>query len=340
MLPAGEIVLIFVLSLLMLTDLIGNTLVVIVVLRSRSLRTPMNFLLVNLAIADMMVAIFMSPRHIFLPAFTHPEGYTGDIVCKLLTGGNLMWVGGAASSFCLVAVAIERYYAILYPHLDKGRVTRSRLKVIILVCWLYAFVVDIPPFLVIFYNHDRRFCTEYWPNISLARAYTIMMFNLDFALPVVLMGALYSRVVYRLWFRQNNDTSHAQLAVARSRKKVTMMVLIVTVIFGLCWMPVLTLYMLSYHLPNDFEYASTIHNAAVVFICINSSINPFIYTFKMGGFGRELKKLLRLNKHHGLRIKVQGFTGDSHILSTTKVTPLEVRTPTCVDLQSVSDADH
>ncbi|EDO48507.1 predicted protein [Nematostella vectensis] len=149
---------------------------------ARSLRTPMNFLLVNLAIADMMVAIFMSPRHIFLPAFTHPEGYTGDIVCKLLTGGNLMWV-------------------------------------IILVCWLYAFVVDIPPFLVIFYNHDRRFCTEYWPNISLARAYTIMMFNLDFALPVVLMGALYSRVVYRLWFRQNNDTSHAQLAVARSRKK-------------------------------------------------------------------------------------------------------------------------
>jgi hypothetical protein len=89
----------------------------------------MNYILVNLAIADMMVALFMAPRHIFLRAFTHPSGETGDYLCKFLTGGNFMWVGGAASSFCLVAIAVERYYAIVYPHLEKGRITRKKLKV-------------------------------------------------------------------------------------------------------------------------------------------------------------------------------------------------------------------
>lgn len=89
----------------------------------------MNYILVNLAIADMMVALFMAPRHIFLGAFTHPNGETGDYICKFLTGGNFMWVGGAASSFCLIAIAFERYYAILYPHVEKGRITRKKLKV-------------------------------------------------------------------------------------------------------------------------------------------------------------------------------------------------------------------
>lgn len=44
------------------TDLIGNTLVILTVIKTRSMRTPMNYLLVNLAIADMTVAVFIAPR--------------------------------------------------------------------------------------------------------------------------------------------------------------------------------------------------------------------------------------------------------------------------------------
>ncbi|KAK3698823.1 hypothetical protein QZH41_004954 [Actinostola sp. cb2023] len=283
----------------------------------------MNYILVNLAIADMMVAVFMAPRHIFLSAFQHTGGDIGDYVCKFITGGNFMWVGGAASSFCLVAIAVERYYAIVYPHLEKGRITRKKLKGIVIACWAYAVMVDIPPFLVINFNEQRQFCTEYWPNISLARAYTVLMFCLDFAVPVLLMGMLYTKVVYNLWFRRNNQpTASAQVAVIKSRKKVTKMVLIVTAIYGFCWMPVLTLYMLSYHLPSQFEYASIIHNTAVVFICINSSINPFIYSFQMRGFKAAIKRLFSFGRSRLEDIRNRGQFGTS----TTKI--LEARVPT------------
>lgn len=148
------------------------------------------------------------------------------------------------------------------------------------------------------------------------------MFNLDFAVPVLIMGALYVKVIYTLWFRrQTNPTESAQLAVVKSRKKVTKMVLIVTVIYGLCWMPVLTLYMLSYHLPNQFQYASIIHNAAVVFICINSSINPFIYSFKMRGFKAEIKKLFSFGK------KQTSQSDESR--TSTAVEAIRSRRPTC-----------
>ncbi|XP_031557855.1 neuropeptide FF receptor 2-like [Actinia tenebrosa] len=328
----GESILIAVLTLLMITDLVGNTLVCIVVLCNRSLKTPMNYILVNLAVADMMVALFMAPRHIFLSAFTHPSGETGDYVCKFLTGGNFMWVGGAASSFCLVAIAVERYYAIVYPHMEKGRITRKKLKIIIISCWVYAVIVDIPPFLVINFNPKRHFCTEYWPHVTLAKAYTVLMFNLDFAVPVLLMGILYSKVVYNLWFQRQNVADITQTAVLSSRKKVTKMVLIVTVIYGMSWMPVLTLYMLSYHLPSQFKYASIIHNAAVVFICVNSSINPFIYSFQMRGFKSEIKRLFNFRKVTMVQ-DIRGMNTSTHYGTTS--TFLKTRMTNMTSLTSI-----
>ena len=98
-------------------------------------RTPMNFLLLNLAVADIMVALFITPRFILSHFFKHPDGRTGTLFCKLLTGGNLTWTGGAASVFTLVAIAFERYYAVMYPYGNKGKLTFNKLKV--LFCLVY-----------------------------------------------------------------------------------------------------------------------------------------------------------------------------------------------------------
>ena len=55
-------------------------------------RIPINFLLVNLAVSDIMIAIFLAPEYIFSLMFTHPDGVTGTVLCRLLTGGNFAWV--------------------------------------------------------------------------------------------------------------------------------------------------------------------------------------------------------------------------------------------------------
>lgn len=56
-LTVGFIIMIF-------TDLIGNTLVILTVFKTPAMRTPMNYLLVNLAVADITVAIFIAPRYL------------------------------------------------------------------------------------------------------------------------------------------------------------------------------------------------------------------------------------------------------------------------------------
>ena len=92
-------------------------------------RTPVNFLLMNLAIADMAVAVFFAPRYLFIHSITHPEGAAGLLLCKLLTSGNLAWVGASSSVVTLVSIAFERYYAVLRPHGTKGKLTKNKVKV-------------------------------------------------------------------------------------------------------------------------------------------------------------------------------------------------------------------
>lgn len=89
----------------------------------------MNYLLVNLAVADILYAVFVTPRVFFKLTLTHPDGVTGTVLCKLLTDGNVAVVGGSSSVVTLVVIAVERYYAIMYPRGDKGKLTRCKLKV-------------------------------------------------------------------------------------------------------------------------------------------------------------------------------------------------------------------
>ena len=70
----------------------------------------------NLAVADMTMGIFLAPQYIFIHTFTHPDGVTGNVLCKLLTSGTSGWVGACASVFSLVVIAFERYYAVVHPH--------------------------------------------------------------------------------------------------------------------------------------------------------------------------------------------------------------------------------
>jgi hypothetical protein len=285
---AAQVALTVAFSLIVLTDIIGNTMVVLVLLTNKSTRTPMNFLLVNLAIADMMVAIFIAPRFIFMNSFVHPDGITGTWVCKLFTGGNISWTAGACSVFTLVAIAFERYFAVMFPHSEKGKMTIRKLKIIIFSCWIGAIILNIPLYATIYYEKTNNFCFEYWPDAWLPVAYASTWWAAAGAFPICTMTVLYSRVIYRLWGQNGDRSNTSQQAVLKYRKKVTKMMLTVSFVYVICWVPILTTYMLSYTHPN-FNYGDVIHISSMVLSNLNSTVNPFIYVFQ----NERFRKLLR-----------------------------------------------
>ena len=94
--------------IIVLMDLVGNTLVVLVIRLTKTMRTPMNMLLLNLAVADMVVAVFVAIQFVIGPTFEHPSGTTGLWLCKFITGGTITWSAAAVSVGNLVAISIER----------------------------------------------------------------------------------------------------------------------------------------------------------------------------------------------------------------------------------------
>lgn len=287
--PSARAALTATFSLFVTACVVGNSLVILVLLREKSSRTPMNFLLVNLAVADMLVGIFIAPRFVFLDTFTHPHGTSGTWLCKIITGGNITWTAGACSVFTLVAIAFERYYAIMYPYSDRGKMTIKKLNIIITACWFGAIVLNIPLYLTIYFDEKKDFCFEYWPQKWLPVAYATVWWTAAGVFPIFSMSLLYSRVIYHLWNQTEEHSSSTQLALLRYRKKVTKMMVTVSVVYAICWIPILTTYMLSYAHPN-FNYGDVTHISSMVLTCLNSTINPFIYTFHKQKFRKMLKK--------------------------------------------------
>ena len=83
----------------------------------------------NLAVADALYATFVTPDIFLKVISTYPGGMPGTVLCKLLTSGTVVWIAALSSVVTLVAIAAERYYAIIDPVGNMGKLTKSKLKV-------------------------------------------------------------------------------------------------------------------------------------------------------------------------------------------------------------------
>ncbi|KAL9958279.1 hypothetical protein ACROYT_G035276 [Oculina patagonica] len=311
---AAAVAITTVLSILVIVDIVGNCLVCATIRKNRDMRTPMNYLLVNLAIADILYATFITPKIVMSVNLSHPEGVYGAIICKLLTGGSIAWIGAFSSIPTLAAIAIERYYAVIYPYSNKGKLTTRKLKVIIPGIWIFSVTFLIPIFLVM--KVKGGFCVDSWPEPWMVKAYHLAVDVLVF-LPLTLMVVLYSRVVYTLWLKRSdeNQLNHQQIGVARVRKRVTLMVVTVSIIFGVSWGTMQVLYFLFYFASYTLGPVTiAVTNTMVLF---NSAVNPFVYALLNQQFRRKMKRMIYCSKSSAPRVQSDQDTQDTDRTTNT-----------------------
>lgn len=281
-------------SLLSLTDFVGNLLVCMIILqrkRFRFRRSTLDHLFLNLATADMLVAVFAIPRYVLHYTFVHPRGVAGDFLCRFVTGGNFMWMAGTASVFSLVAIAFERRHVVSRPYCFIQNLSKAKLKLLVLLSWLCALLLNFPLFFIMSYDEETDFCIERWPNPLLPKLYGILWFVAVGALPVSLMAILYSKVVYQLWVKRSRTLGANRQAVLIPRRKATKMAITLTIIYSICWLPNLILYILVFNI-SESVYGSPLYRWTVVLTCLNSAVNPFVYTLQSRRFRASVKRAL------------------------------------------------
>ena len=117
--------------LFLLIGFIGNVLVIRIVHKTREMHTPTNYLLVSMAVSD-IVTILMWPLYFFV---------YWKFFCKLI---ELVQVCIMISCITMTVLAVERYYAIMKPLRNGQRLREDNIKKAIACIWVASVVKCLP----------------------------------------------------------------------------------------------------------------------------------------------------------------------------------------------------
>ena len=185
------------LVILPMWTILGNSIVIICVYKDKSLHNLTNYLIVNLAIADLMVAALAMPFHIYVSV--SEKWSLGDTFCDIsLTIDSCTAI---VSKFTLVAISVDRYIAVLKPltyrSLQINYRPINKFSLIAFFLWLFALSVAMPFVFGINKVPERvtTICTFYNSQ------YTILSSIFTFWLPSLLLVIMYWKIIHSIRLR-------------------------------------------------------------------------------------------------------------------------------------------
>lgn len=117
----------------------GNSIVIYLIARYKRMRSVTNLFLLNCALGDLLMALlcipFTSISNLLLDSWIF-----GLFMCHLITYAQAVSV--FVSAYTLVAIAVDRYIAIIYPL--RPRMTRRHGLQLIGLIWLVALLTPLP----------------------------------------------------------------------------------------------------------------------------------------------------------------------------------------------------
>ncbi|KAF7246828.1 Thyrotropin-releasing hormone receptor [Varanus komodoensis] len=203
-----QVVTIFLVLLICGLGIVGNIMVVLVVLRTKHMRTPTNCYLVSLAVADLMVLVAAG-----LPNITesiYGSWVYGYIGCLCIT--YLQYLGINASSCSITAFTIERYIAICHPIKAQFLCTFSRAKKIIIFVWAFTSIYCMLWFFLLDLNRvTYKDTTVVTCGYKVPRSYYSPIYMMDFGIfyvmPMILATVLYGLIARILFLNPISSDS-------------------------------------------------------------------------------------------------------------------------------------
>ncbi|XP_070346372.1 D(2) dopamine receptor isoform X2 [Equus asinus] len=129
------------LTLLIFVIVFGNVLVCMAVSREKALQTTTNYLIVSLAVADLLVATLVMPWVVYLEVVG--EWKFSRIHCDIFVTLDVMMCTASILNLC--AISIDRYTAVAMPMLYNTRYSsKRRVTVMIAIVWVLSFTISCP----------------------------------------------------------------------------------------------------------------------------------------------------------------------------------------------------
>ncbi|XP_061665685.1 pyroglutamylated RF-amide peptide receptor [Syngnathoides biaculeatus] len=295
--------LVVVYALIFALALAGNGLVVSVVLKKRAVRTATDVFICSLAVSDLLITFFCVPFTLLQNITSQWLG--GVFVCK--TVPFVQTTAVVTGILTMTCIAIERYLGIVFPLRMRRQSTSRRAYKMLGLVWTASVTVGSPMLFVqqlkvkydFVYERHHVCCQEMWRSPTDRQAYSTFIMVALFLLPLAAMLFLYSRIAFELWIRKRVgdssvlDTMNQRELVKMDRKKkrAVKMMIVVVLLFTICWAPFHTVHMLFEYYDLENKYDDVTLNTIVAVVqavgFFNSFNNPIVYAFMNENFKKS-----------------------------------------------------
>ncbi|KAI1238699.1 Neuropeptide FF receptor 2, partial [Lamprotornis superbus] len=271
--------------LIFLLCMVGNVGVCFIILWSKHMHTVTNLFILNLAVSDLLVGLFCMPT---------------TLLDSIIAG----WPFGSLVFRCIV-------------HPFKQKLAVPTAVAIIVAIWLLAVAIMCPSAVLLQVQEEKHFrvllgsgnatrpvfwCREEWPDPGMRRIYTTVLFASIYLAPLSLIVVTYARMSISLSHtatpgagKRSQEQRHS---VWKRKQKAIKMLILVTLLFSLSWLPLWTLMLLlDYASLSDLQLQLIniyIYPFAHWLAFSNSSINPIIYGFCNENFRRGFQAVFQL----------------------------------------------
>ena len=292
-----------VLFVLFVASLVGNIFIALVVYKTKTLRKPINFFILNMAMSDLLFPIFLFPRIVtgLYVDFWLIDGPFGEAMCKIFSYS--IEVSVLVSIQSLVLVAVDRFGAVVFPF--RSPFISSKLcRFFILATWIISVAIKSPELFAwkLIENGNGFACKLRWkdafedsfPYESFILALSIVCWYV----PLVLIAILYVTIVYKIKSQRTPGEQSVNVREQRLKRdrNVFKMSVAVVLVFTLCWMPTTIRMLLSLYSSDKIMISSCsfryFEHIAVFLAQSNCAINPWICFIFSGNYRQGLKNIL------------------------------------------------
>ena len=263
--------------LLSITAFAGNSLILVALYKESTLHPPSKLLYRCLATTDLLVGLVAQPlyatywmsvfqEHWSRCRYARDAGYVTSYVLILV------------SLMTMTAISVDRLLALLLGLRYKQIVTLKRTYIIVTTFWVFNLVASLSGF---FYHRI-----------------IFMYSSLVISFCLVISFASYTKIFCTLRYHQAQVRDQQQLSqtnalnMARFRKAVYS-ALWVQLALVVCYAPVCTVSIVIAHTKKYSLLSVVTRKVAVILLYFNSTLNPFLYCWKISEVRQAVKQTIR-----------------------------------------------
>lgn len=265
-------------TLFAFTAFFGNALILTALRKASSINSASNSLLCSLALSDLMVGLVVQPLHVIYCIY----GIIGGPRVRCYSRIMFAWSSDyfiAVSFLTIVAISLDRYLTLCHRHRYRSAMTPSRTIGVITVLWVLCLTFPV-----------GRFVSSSIPMILSSVVFIVFLVIPSYAVFKIYHFLKQHEIQISSQFQHPASANNNKMTGFNVTEYKRSVITLLCVYFALlvCFLP--SVFVTVAWVTADQSGKLTlikVGNFSLTFLMFNSSLNPFVYCWRI----REVRKL-------------------------------------------------